>query len=281
VSDHVLGVLGGGLIDPTTPLLRADDLGVLRGDAVFETIRLHEGRLDALDAHLGRLVRSAAALGLPDPDLTAWRALVDEVVAGWGERGEAMLRLVLTRGVEGGPPTAFALIAPVPGSTLAARRDGVRVVTLSRGVSSTAHDDSPWLLGGAKTTSYAVNMAAQRYAQALGSDDVIFVSTDGLVLEAPTATVVWAVGETLHTPPTTVGILDGTTVHTLFDHAGAHGFATAVTTTTVAGLHAADAVWLVSSVRGAVAVTAIDGTERGDGGLTARVQSAAGLKAGK
>ncbi len=273
----MLGVLGAGLVDPAAPLLRVDDLGVLRGDAVFETLRLHDGRLDALAGHLARLVRSAAALDLPEPDLAAWRTLIDEIVAAWGDRGEAMLRLVLTRGVEGGPPTAFALAAPVAGSTLAHRRHGVRVVTLSRGVSSTAHHDAPWLLGGAKTTSYAVNMAAQRQAQALGADDVIFVSTDGLVLEAPTATVVWAVGQTLHTPPTTVGILAGTTVHTLFENAARHGFATAVTTGTVDALHGADGVWLVSSVRGAVAVTAIDGTGRSDAGLTPRVQSAAGL----
>lgn len=272
-------MLGGGLVDPAGPLLRVDDLGVLRGDAVFETLRLHDGRLDALDAHLARLCRSAAALDLPEPDLGAWRALIDDVVAGWGRPGEAMVRLVLTRGVEGGPgPTAFALVAPLAESTLRHRRKGVRVVTLSRGVSSTAYGEAPWLLGGVKTTSYAVNMAAQRYAQALGADDAVFLSTDGLVLEGPTSTVVWAVGDTLHTPPTSIGILDGTTMQALFDRAGDHGFGTAVATTDVAGLHAADGVWLVSSVRGAVAVTAIDGRERTDAGLTGRVQSAAGLE---
>jgi 4-amino-4-deoxychorismate lyase len=278
VSDRILGSLGRGLVDPDTPLLRADDLGVLRGDAAFETIRLHDGTLDALEAHLARLSASAAALDLPAPDLPAWRTLVGQVVEAWGQAGEAAIRLVLTRGVDGSDdgPTGFAYAAPVPESAVRQRRDGVKVVTLSRGVASTAFEDTPWLLGGVKSTSYAVNMAAQRHAHAEGADDAIFVGSDGLVLEAPTSTVVWAIGETLCTPPPSVGILEGITVQTVFENAADHGLRTRVMKSTVDDLHTANGVWLVSSVRGAVAVTAIDGRERTDGGLTERVQAAAG-----
>jgi 4-amino-4-deoxychorismate lyase len=268
--------LGAGLVDPDTPLLRADDLGVLRGDAVFETVRLHDGTLDAVEAHLERLTRSAAALELPKPDVAAWQTLIEQVSQAWGASGEAAVRLVLTRGVDD-EVTAFAMAAPVPESTLRQRREGVRVLTLSRGVSSTSFQDSPWLLGGVKSTSYAVNMAAQRYALAQGADDAIFVGTDGLVLEAPTATVVWAIGETLCTSPETVGILPGITVRTLFDNAADHNFRTKIMKSTVDDLHTANGVWLVSSVRGAVTVTAIDGKDRTDGDLTERVQAAAGL----
>ncbi len=279
MSDRILGKLGSGLIDAETPLLRADDLGVLRGDAVFETVRLHQGTLHSLEAHLQRLAASAAALDLPEPDLPAWRELADQVAQAWGDSGEAAVRLVLSRGVDDGTdgPTGFALAAPVPETTLRQRREGVRVVTLSRGVSSTSYVDAPWLLGGVKSTSYAVNMAALRYAHAHDAEDAIFVGTDGLVLEAPTATVVWAIGETLCAAPPSIGILDGITVQTVFENAAEHGFRTAIAKSTVDDLHTANGVWLVSSVRGAVAVTAIDGKERGDGDLTERVQAAAGL----
>lgn len=282
MSDRILGSLGQGLVDPDTPLLRADDLGVLRGDAVFETIRLHDGTLDALEAHLARLTASAAALELPAPDLPAWRTLVGQVAGAWGQAGEAAVRLVLTRGIDGSDctdsgPTGFAYAAPVPEATLRQRRDGVKVITLSRGVTSTSFVDAPWLLGGVKSTSYAVNMAALRHARAQGGDDAIFVGSDGLVLEGPTATVVWAIGETLCTPPPEVGILEGITVQTVFENAAEHGFRTRVMKSTVEDLHTANGVWLVSSVRGAVAVTAIDGRERADGGLTERVQAAAGI----
>jgi 4-amino-4-deoxychorismate lyase len=55
------------------------------------------------------------------------------------------------------------------------------------------------------------------------------------------------------------GILAGTTQALLFDRAGEAGWTTAATTATVADLHAAEAVWLMSSVRGPVDVVALDG----------------------
>jgi 4-amino-4-deoxychorismate lyase len=84
--------------------------------------------------------------------------------------------------------------------------------------------------------------------------------------------VVWASDGTLHTPPVETGILPGTTMARLFDRAAADGWPTAVTTGTVDDLHAADAVWLLSGVRGAATVHTLDGVARGDGGLSARVR---------
>jgi 4-amino-4-deoxychorismate lyase len=285
VTDRILGVLGVGVTDATTPLLRADDLGVLRGDGCFETVRVADaatGRIDALDAHLARLGRSAARLDLPAPDLAAWRDLVGEVVTAWGQAGEALLRLVLTRGTEelaGTPrPTGYVLLAPVPPQTLRQRREGVRVVTLSRGMPVDAFTDAPWLLGGVKTISYALNMAALRHARSVGAEDVIFTSTEGAVLEGPTASVLWAAGGLLHTPPAgPLGILEGTTVRRLLDRLGPAGPGARVGTGTVADLHAADGVWLVSSVRLVVEVVAIDGVaRRAPAELTARLRAAAG-----
>ena len=58
-------------VDPTAPVLRADDLGVLRGEAVFETLRIGNGRPAFLDAHLARLAESARRvdIALPGPTL--------------------------------------------------------------------------------------------------------------------------------------------------------------------------------------------------------------------
>src|SRR5690625_7099343 len=73
----------------------------------------------------------------------------------------------------------------------------MKVVTLDRGLASTVVDTSPWLLPGAKTLSYAVNMAATREAVRRGAEDVLFVSTDGYALEGPTSTLLVRHGDVL------------------------------------------------------------------------------------
>ena len=114
--------------------------------------------------------------------------------------GEGVIKLILSRGVEHGPaPTAWVTTAEARDNS-AARSRGIRVVTLDRGYDSEAPARAPWLLLGAKTLSYAVNMAALREAHRRGADDAIFVSSDGFVLEAPTASVILRFGDRFVTP---------------------------------------------------------------------------------
>jgi 4-amino-4-deoxychorismate lyase len=255
------------------PVVTAFDQGLGRGDGVFESVAvLHRGT-PHLDAHLTRMATSALLLELDDPGPAAWHALVGAVLADWPDDVEGVCRLFLTRGLgEGLPPTALALLAPVPEETVRQRTQGISVVTLGLGVPADFRAQAPWLLGGAKTLSYAVNMAALRHAHAAGADDVVFTCLDGSLLEGPTSTVVWAADGTLHTPPLNTGILPGTTVARLFERAEADGWPTAHSSGTVADLHAADAVWLLSGVRLAAVVHTLDGVPRGDAGLTTRVR---------
>ncbi len=283
-STTVLAVLGIGVVDPATPVVRADDAGLTRGDGCFEGCRLRTSpdgtsSIDKLDAHLARMARSAAALGIPF-DAPAWTSLVDDAVRAWSVPGEATMKLLLTRGpVSGSGPTGLVWITPMPADTLRLRRDGLRVITLSRGFDSAAFEQAPWLLGGVKTLSYAVNMAAQREAERYGADDVIFIGSDRVVLEAPTASVVWALGDDLHTTPTgATGILSGTTQRLLFERAAAAGWRTHETLASVDALHAADIVWLVSSGRGPVEVIELDGKSRVRmPGVDASIRSLAGF----
>lgn len=255
------------------PVVTASDQGLVRGDGAFESVAVLDGATPHLAAHLARLSRSAGLLEIPHPGDDVWRALVDAVLAGWPAATEGVVRLLLTRGEgEGTPPTALALLAPVPEETIRQRATGVSVVCLSLGVPADFRARAPWLLGGAKTLSYAVNMAAYRHAHRLGADDVVLTSLEGDLLEGPTSTVVWAAGGTLHTPPVETGILPGTTVARLFGHAQADGWPTAHSRGTVDDLHSADAVWLLSGVRGAAPVHTVDGVRRGEAGLTARVR---------
>jgi 4-amino-4-deoxychorismate lyase len=256
------------------PVVTAFDQGLGRGDGAFESVLVTGGRTPHLDAHLDRLHRSARLMELPDPGEAPVRALVAAATADWPADVEGVCRLFLTRGLgEGFPPTAIALLAAVPAETVRQRTEGVSVVSLGLGVPADFRSSAPWLLGGAKTLSYAVNMAALRHAHAVGADDVVLTSLEGRLLEGPTSTVVWAADGTLHTPPLETGILPGTTVARLFEQAANDGWPTAWTHGTVEDLHAADAVWLLSGVRSAAVVHTLDGVPRADAGLTARVRA--------
>jgi 4-amino-4-deoxychorismate lyase len=255
------------------PVVTAFDAGLGRGDGVFESVAVVDGDTPFLDAHLERLARSAGLLDLADPGADAWRALRTAVARDWDPGEEGVLRLFLTRGLgDGTTPTAVALLAPVPADVRRQRAEGISVISLGLGVPAGFRRAAPWLLGGAKTLSYAVNMAAVRHAHRHGADDVVFTSLEGRILEGPTSTVVWAADGELRTPPLDTGILPGTTQARLFARAKAEGWPTAVVPGTVVDLLAADAVWLVSGIRGAAVVHTLDGVRRGDAGLTDRVR---------
>jgi 4-amino-4-deoxychorismate lyase len=247
---------------PLEEHVQVQDLGATRGDGVFETITVVDGRPQALEAHLARLGRSADMLDLPAPDLDAWRRAVDAVCAELDPVHEAFAKTVMTRGVEGsGRPTGWVYAAPSPDST-AAREQGIAVVTLDRGYRHDVARTSPWLLQGAKTLSYGLNMAAGREAERRGADDVVFISTDGYVLEGPKSNLIMLVDGRLVTPRTDIGILPGTTQADVFRFAEDRGIATSYELITLADLRGADGLWLVSSVRQAAPIRLVNGVEQ-------------------
>ncbi|MGA8548363.1 MAG: aminodeoxychorismate lyase [Mycobacterium sp.] len=261
--------LDGEVHPPGTPLLFADDLAAVRGDGVFETLLVRDGKPCLVEAHLGRLSHSAKLLDLPQPDLAGWRHAIDLAARQWAAdtADEAAMRLVYSRGRErGSTPTAYVTVNPIADRITAVRRNGVAAVTLPRELPATGVEAMPWLLAGAKTLSYAINMAALRHAAAHGAGDVIFVSSDGYVLEGPRSTVVIAVGGTaagdsvcLLTPPPWYPILRGTTQQALFGVARAKGYDCDYRALRVADLIAAQGIWLVSSMTLAARVHTLDG----------------------
>jgi 4-amino-4-deoxychorismate lyase len=266
----VIVTLDGEIHPPGTPLLHADDLAAVRGDGIFETLLVRDGGACLVESHLQRLTQSAKMTDLPAPDLPSWRRAIDVATRQWaaGTADEGAMRLIYSRGRETGTaPTAYVMVNAVPERVTAVRRDGVAAVTLNRGLPATGIDAMPWLLAGAKTLSYAVNMAVLRHAARQGAGDVIFVSSDGYVLEGPRSTVVIASDSEpgadgnpcLLTPPPWYPILRGTTQQALFEVARSKGYDCDYRALRVADLHAAQGIWLVSSMTLAARVHTLDG----------------------
>ncbi|MFT4215421.1 MAG: aminodeoxychorismate lyase [Microbacterium sp.] len=260
-------------IDPAAPALTVGELSTQRGDGIFESIGVIDGHPQEVEAHLQRLAHSARLCDLPEPHCAQWRQAVARAAAACGP-GEGVIKLILSRGIEHGPtPTAWVTAAPTADFG-AVRSGGIRVVTLDRGYALDVPARAPWLLLGAKTLSYAVNMAAIREARRRGADDAVFTTSDGYVLEAPTASLILRRGDTFVTPATSGGILHGTTQLSLFDHLEREGFATAYETIPVTELATADAAWLVSSIRLAAPIIQIDGLSVAhDAALTASINA--------
>ena len=269
----------GMIFDPHQPQLRVDDLGAVRGDGIFETMNAVDGEVRKLQAHVDRLARSAELTGIGIPPAESWRAAVELGIEEYRTRGvlpeELSIRLVATRGVDGEPASddpAFAgtywtLLTPLSPEMRAGRGRPVAVTLLDRGYDARAAERAPWLLLGAKTLSYAVNMAALRHGKATGFDDVIFTSSDGKVLEGPTSTVLLvhrgAEGQPprLITPELESGILPGTTQGAIFAAAAEAGWELGYGPLTPEDLYEADHVWLSSSLRYATPVARIDDHE--------------------
>jgi 4-amino-4-deoxychorismate lyase len=260
-----LAVGGRGLVDPAQPVLHADDEAFLRGRAAFETIRVYGGRPFRLDDHLERLRGSARRLSLPEDEAAQLRPLVEEALAAAGEP-DAVLRLYLTPGREGGGrATALALVSTLPPDLEARRTRGMRAITAPLGLDPDLRADAPWLLGGVKSTSYAVNMAAEAEARRRGADDAVFLASGGIVLEGPVTNVWWRSGQELFTPGLELGILAGVTRAVLLEEAAGLGYEVREGAYPVEHLAAAEEAFTSSSVREVMPVVALDGEAVGDG----------------
>jgi 4-amino-4-deoxychorismate lyase len=253
-----VAVAGRGLVPPGEPVLVADDEALLRGRAAFETLRVYGGRPFRLDEHLKRMEASAARLGIDWPG--GFDELAEQAVAP-ADEPDAVLRLYLTPGREGsGPPVSLALVSALPGDLEQRRARGIDLISLL-GVRA----EAPWLLGGVKSTSYAVNMAAEAEARRRGADDALFVRDDGIVLEGPVTNVWWRRGSTLSTPALDLGILAGVTRAVLIAASPSAGYGVDEGHFTLDDLLQADEVFTSSSVREVMPVVSVDGArfERG------------------
>jgi len=227
------------MVDTPEAVIPASDDGLLRGDGVFEVIRLYAGRPFALDEHLDRLERSAAAIDLPIERET-FESEIAALLAEFGN-DEAQLRLVVTRG---GRRLAFTENLPDYAS-----KESVTLATV---------EYTPTLiLNGVKSLSYAANMQASRLAKARGAEEALLMRPDGIVLEAPTSTLFWVGADgTLRTPALDVGILASITRDRLVRELKVEEG-----TFPLQDLLGAREAFLASTVREVQGVSAVDETE--------------------
>jgi branched-chain amino acid aminotransferase len=190
-----LGSIDGRIAPSSELTIPATDEGLLRGDGVFEVIRVYDGTAFALADHLDRLERSAANLRLPDVFRRELEVEIPELLAArGGSEFDGVLRIVVTRGGRRVLLTEQAAAKP-PGVRL-----GIVIYAPTR------------VLDNIKSLSYGANMLTTRLAQERGFDEALLVTPHGRVLEAPTSTLFWVDRDgALCTPPLDEHILPSIT----------------------------------------------------------------------
>ena len=260
-----LAVGGRGLVDPDEPVLHVDDEAFLRSRAAFETTRVYGGRPFKLVEHLARLAGSAerVEIGRIDTEeLTRLAALALEAAGA----PDAMLRLFVTPGRTGaGNPTQVAMVSTLPEGLDEVRARGIKLVSIQLGLDPELRASAPWLLGGVKSTSYAVNMAAEAEAKRRGADDAVFLGSGDIVLEGPVTNIWWRDDDVLYTPALELGILAGVTRATLLEEAGAAGYEVREGVFPLDHVAAANEAFTSSSIREVMPVVELDGKAIGDG----------------
>lgn len=240
------------------------DRAFLFGDAVYEVIPAHGGRLQRPGANLARLERSLREIDIANPHgREAWLALLGALVDANGG-GDQYVYLQVTRGAEYGRnhappaglvPTVFAFCAPLPADPPGLPERGVACITAA---------DTRWARCDIKSTALLANILLRRQAQAAGATEAILLR-EGQLTEASSAAVhVVAAGEIL-TPPRGPRLLPGTTRSLIEELAAAHGIVHRSAPVSEAQLRAADEIWLSAATRGVLPVTSLDGLPVGSG----------------
>ena len=186
IASGELACLDGRIAPAADTYIPVVDEGFIRGDGVFEVVRVYDGRPFALPDHLDRLERSAASLrlGRPVPRGELEAEAAELLDARGGARFDGCLRLVLTRGGR-----RLLMTEPLPPAPDLPRLGFVTYAPTR-------------VLDGIKSLSYAPNMLASRLARERGFDEALLVTPHGRVLEAPTASIFWVAPDgRLATPP--------------------------------------------------------------------------------
>jgi branched-chain amino acid aminotransferase len=239
--------VNGRLTDADAAMVSVFDHGLTVGDGVFETVKVVDGVPFALGRHIDRLGRSAAGLGLAQPDAAEVRAATQAVVA-QAPVGLHRLRITYTGGVsplgsERGDAGPTLIVAITPASPPA---------------ESTAVGLVPWprnekgALAGLKTTSYGENVKALAYAARLGGTEAVFADTQERLCEGTGSNIFVVVDGELLTPTLDTGCLAGITRALVLEWTEAKEVDAPLEV-----LQRADEIFLTSSIRDVQAVSAV------------------------
>ncbi len=257
-------LMNGVKVDPAHAAISVFDIGFQRGYGCFEAMRSYGGTPFRMHAHLDRLANSARNLRIELPDRS--------VLADWclqsSKPGDGQLRVFVTGGLDAKNPGTDNMIViflePLPEIPPSVRLDVIEAPWHADGRTSE--------LTGAKTLSYGPNLAATIAARSRGYDDAALVGVNDIVLEGPTFSLGWVRGGVMYTPSLESHILESITREATLEVAERIGIDTETGSYDRSHFLSADEVFVMSTVREVLPVTAVGDTEFEPGPITAALR---------
>ncbi|MBN1700222.1 MAG: branched-chain-amino-acid transaminase [Spirochaetales bacterium] len=244
------------------------DHGLLYGDGVFEGIRVYAGKVFKLEAHIGRLYRSAQAIALNIPIKEAETAAVVLKTVELNGIHEGYIRLLVTRGrgdlgVDPRKCPVPSVIVIVDDISLYPREfyaKGISVIT-----ASTRRMPADCLDPRIKSLNYLNNILAKIEASRAGALEAIMLSREGYVTECTGDNIFIINNKTIITPLSHSGILEGITRETVIELSGALHLPFRASTLTRYDLYNAEECFLTGTGAEIIPVISIDGRTIGTG----------------
>ena len=257
------------------------DSAVQGGDAVWEGLRVYQGRIFSLDDHLQRLEDSAHALAFAAIPERAWiRKAIKATLEANGMTHDAHIRLTLTRGekiTSGMDPRlnqkGCTLIVLAEWKLPVYGTDAIRLITASVRRNAPMHLDSK-----IHHNNLLNNILAKIEANIAGADDALMLDNLGFVAETNACNIFMSRNGVLLTPRATA-CLPGITRRKVLELAHAIGIEAHECDISLTEMYTADEVFTTGTMGELVAVAAVDGrniVDKTHKNVTQRLQEAFG-----
>lgn len=265
-ADIIVGI-NDDLLPREAARVSVFDSVVQGGDAVWEGLRVYDGRIAAFDAHIRRLLESAKALAFDRiPGAHYIEERVFRTLEANGMRDAVHVRLTLTRGekiTSGMNPklnrSGCTLIVLAEWKPPVYPEAGIRVVTASVRRNSPAHLDSK-----IHHNNLLNNILAAIEANVAGVDSAVMLDANGFIAETNDTNLFLARDGAVLTP-TADACLPGITRATVIDLCREHGIAISERNVSLTELYAADEAFTTGTMGELTPVLEADGRTIGDG----------------